>query len=90
MAWSLASFRDAREIPRPVKQRLGHISDRFWIVLTEANDFAWPGPDLRPAVPGDLTTVAYGFLPPGFFRVLRDRLVERYRSRLLKTVARSE
>jgi hypothetical protein len=81
---------DALEIPRPVKQRLGLDSDRSWVVLTEANDFVWPGPDLRPAVPGALASVAYGFLPPGFFRVLRDRIAARYRVKLVKAIARSE
>ena len=59
------------EIPPPVKRRLGLDGERSWIMLTEANDFLWPDPDLRPAVNGDLESVAYGFLPPGFFRVLR-------------------
>jgi hypothetical protein len=44
---------DALEIPHPTKRRLGLDSDRSWVVLTEANDFIWPGPDLRPAVSGD-------------------------------------
>src|ERR1700739_4639183 len=39
---------DALEIPTPTKDRLGLDSDRSWVVLTEANDFIWPGPDLRP------------------------------------------
>lgn len=81
---------DALEIPQPIKQRLGLDADRSWVVLTEANDFVWPGPDLRPAIAGDLSSAAYGFLPPGFFRVLRDRLVERYKLKLMKAVARSE
>lgn len=81
---------DALEIPRPVKQRLGLDSDRSWVVLSEANDFSWPGPDLRPSVPGDPASVAYGFLPPGFFRVLRERLIARRKFKLMKAIARSE
>ena len=76
---------DALEIPQPTKQRLGLDSERSWVVLTEANDFIWPGPDLRPAVNGDSSSVAYGMLPPGFMRVLRERLVQRRSARLAVT-----
>ena len=54
---------DALEIPPLVKRRLGLDGERSWVMLTEANDFIWPGPDLRPAVSGALSTAAYGFLP---------------------------
>ena len=70
-----ADHRDAIEIPPATKIRLGLDDDRSWIILTEANDFIWPGPDLR-AVPGtNPSTVTYGFLPP--MRVLRERLEQR-------------
>ena len=70
---------DALEIPLPTKQRLSLDSERSWVVLSEANDFIWPGPDLRPAVDGDPSTIAYGMLPPGFMKVLRQRLAQRWR-----------
>lgn len=35
---------DALEIPPTTKARLGLDGERSWIVLTEANDFGWPGP----------------------------------------------
>jgi hypothetical protein len=38
---------DAIEIPPATKQRLRLDSERSWIVITEANEFVWPGPDLR-------------------------------------------
>lgn len=74
-----ASAEDGIEIPLPTKRRLGLDSDRSWIVLTEANDFIWPGPDLRPTKKGDLSSVAYGMLPPGLMKVLRERIIERWR-----------
>src|SRR5262245_21440649 len=37
----------AIEIPAVTKKRLGLDSDRSWIVLTEVNDFTWPGFDIR-------------------------------------------
>jgi hypothetical protein len=79
---------DALEIPRPTKDRLGLDGERSWVVLTEANDFIWPGPDLRPIPASDPSTVSYGFLPPGFMRVLRERLAKRRKQ--LKATPRAE
>ena len=76
---------DALEIPQPTKQRLGLDSERSWVMLSEANDFIWPGPDLRPAVNGDPASVAYGMLPPGFMAVLRERPAQRRREKLAVT-----
>jgi hypothetical protein len=81
---------DALEIPPPTKKRLGLDSERSWVVLTEANDFIWPGPDLRPAVNGDPSSVAYGMLPPAFLRVLRERLLSRWRAQRPKVTRRTE
>jgi hypothetical protein len=81
---------DALEIPLATKQRLGLDSERSWVVLTEANDFIWPGPDLRPAVGGDPSSVAYGMLPPGFMKTLRARLIERWRAERVRAVGRTE
>jgi hypothetical protein len=81
--------RDALEIPTETKQRLKLDSERSWVVLSEANDFIWPGPDLRPMPGSDPSTVAYGFLPPGFMRVLRERLAIRQAQRRMSTVSRT-
>jgi hypothetical protein len=80
---------DAVEIPTATKQRLGLDSARSWVVVTEVNDFAWPGPDLRP-VPHDKTSFAYGFLPPGLFRQIRDRMRANGAAGLLQPVRRTE
>jgi hypothetical protein len=85
-----ADAHDALEIPQPIKTRLGLDSERSWIVLTETNDFIWPGPDLR-FLPGrGPDSAIYGFLPPKFFRVLQERLAERRRDRRLSVVPRTE
>ncbi|HLN09404.1 MAG TPA: hypothetical protein VK281_10660 [Xanthobacteraceae bacterium] len=81
---------DALEIPTATKERLGLDGDRSWVILTEANDFIWPGPDLRPVPCGDPGTVAYGFLPPGFMRVLRERADRRWRERRARAVRRTQ
>ncbi len=81
---------DGIEIPAATKQRLGLDSERSWIVISEANEFVWPGPDLRPIAGGDASTIAYGVLPPRLFAFVRDRFVDRYRQRRAARVRRSE
>jgi hypothetical protein len=81
---------DALEIPATTKARLGLDGERSWVILTEANDFIWPGPDLRPLPGRDPSTVAYGFLPPGFMRTLRERLEQCWRERRPGIVGRTE
>lgn len=43
------------------------------LVITEANRFTRPGPDLRPLRSGDATAVVYGELPGDLFRRVRDK-----------------
>jgi len=80
----------AIEIPAETKRRLGLDADISWIVLNEANHFAWPGYDLRPTTPGDLSSVAYGLLPASFFRAVRDAFVAAHRARRTQLTDRSE
>ena len=78
------------EIPPAVKRRLGLDDEPSWIVITEANEFIWPGPDLRP-VPGDqLGGITYGFLPPGLFARVRAAFVRGVESRQMKRVPRTD
>jgi len=62
----------AVEIPAVTKRRLNLDDQRSWILLTEANQFTWPGPDLRPMKSGGTTTVVFGELPANLFRKVRD------------------
>jgi hypothetical protein len=80
----------ALEIPLPTKQRLGLDEARSWVVLSEANRFIWPGPDLRPMTVGDSATVAYGQLPYQFVETLRLRFVALLKARKARTVQREE
>lgn len=67
---------DAVEIPQATQQRLGLDGERSWIVITEVNEFVWPGPDLRP-VPGGDGSIVYGVLPPRLFNAVRERFLAR-------------
>jgi hypothetical protein len=78
------------EIPAAVKARLGLDGERSWVVVDEANVFAWPGPDLRFLAGKGPESAVYGFLPPGFFRVVRDRFLAADRTKKARLVARSE
>jgi hypothetical protein len=81
---------EAIEIPAAVKVNLGLDADRSWIVVTEANAFAWPGPDLRFLPDQGPESIAYGVLPPALFRRVRDRFVAHLEARRAGVVRRSE
>lgn len=80
----------ALELPAAVKHRLGLDADRSWVVLTEANRFIWPGPDLRPSRSGDAESVAYGYLPYALFERVRLGFLAALTSRRATTIARTE
>jgi hypothetical protein len=56
-----------------IKDRLELDTERSWIVILEANEFIWPGPDLRPCSGKGLETLAYGFLPSRLFATVLAR-----------------
>jgi len=80
----------AVEIPAAVKRRLGLDDARSWVVLTEANRFIWPGVDLRPAIPGNASTVAYGQLPYALYEDIRNKFIALLKARTARTVPRTE
>ena len=80
----------AVELPHATKRRLGLDDERSWIILTEANRFVWPGPDLRMTQAGDLASVAYGLLPYALFKEVTTKFVEIVQARRAKFVPRPE
>lgn len=68
-----ADRESAVEIPAATKRRLGLDEDQSWIVVTECNVFAWPGPDLRFAKGAGAESAAYGLLPAKLLALVRDR-----------------
>ncbi len=81
---------DAIEIPPALKAHLGLDDARSWIIVTETNDFLWPGPDLRPIPGSQPSRFSYGMLPPRFFAHVRDRILQAHLQRKLTRVERSE
>jgi hypothetical protein len=55
----------AVEIPRAVKKHLGLDDERSWVVVSEGDQFVWPGYDLRKVRGTD--RYDFGYLPPRFF-----------------------
>jgi PemK-like, MazF-like toxin of type II toxin-antitoxin system len=76
----------AIEIPQAIKHHLGLDDARSWIMLTEGNDFIWPGYDLR-KVPS-ANDYAFGFLPPRFFRQIQYALAAYLKTAKLKSTKR--
>ena len=58
----------AVEIPQAVKKHLGLDDARSWVVVSEGDQFVWPGYDLRKLRQSD--RYDYGYLPPGFFNAV--------------------
>ena len=78
------------ELPAATKARLGLDEARSWIVLTEANIFAWPGPDLRFVKGQGLESAAYGMLPPKLMALVRQRFARLLQARRAGTIKRAE
>jgi hypothetical protein len=85
-----ADSRLAVEIPHATKKRLGLDDDRSWIMVSDANRFIWPGPDLRFADQGDPSSAAYGLLPANIFNEVREKLIAAIRARNVGVVPRTE
>lgn len=81
---------EAIEIPAAIKAHLGLDDQRSWIVLSEVNDFVWPGPDLRPVPGATRVRYDYGVLPSNFFRKVRDQLLNLRDTRRLQVVPRTQ
>ena len=80
----------AVELPAAVKRRLKLDDERSWVMLTEANRFTWPGPDLRPLQPGDAQNAAYGPLPYGLFEDIRLKFIAALKDQAVRAVSRTQ
>jgi hypothetical protein len=81
---------DAVEMPAALKAHLGLDAQRSWVVVTETNDFLWPGPDLRPLPGLQPSRFDYGMLPPRFYAHIRDKILQAHMQRKLRIVLRTE
>jgi len=79
----------AVEIPANVKQRLKLDEAHSWVMLSEWNEFVWPGPDLRRLPGAGEASVAYGMLPPSLYAIIRDRFLAQVGARAAQRVRRT-
>ena len=80
----------ALEISSETKKRLGLDAERSWVMLSEANRFHWPGPDLRPARNDDIGSIAFGQLPYKFAEEIRLAFIAHLKARRVTIVGRTE
>jgi hypothetical protein len=73
---TLSPTEEARSIAIPprVKRRLGLDDDASWIILDEANEFFWPGIDLRPVSRSTPGVWTFGILPAETFEEIQVKL----------------
>jgi uncharacterized protein YifN (PemK superfamily) len=80
----------AVEIPNRTKRRLELDDQPSWIIVSEANRFVWPGPDLRLGPSGDAATVEFGYLPKDLFEAIREKLIHAIQAKLVRVVSRTQ
>lgn len=80
----------ALEIPAATRARLGLDGARSWVILDHANEFVWPGPDIRPLPGASPATITYGPLPPAFYDALKRRLLDLLRAGRVRARLRGE
>jgi hypothetical protein len=76
----------AVEIPPAVKKRLGLDDARSWVIVSEGDQFVWPGYDLRKTPGSD--RYDYGFLPPKLFQSILDAFRAWHRANKARLVSR--
>jgi hypothetical protein len=76
---------DGVEIPFATRRRLGLDEAPSWMITTELNRFAWPGPDVRSLPAGGYS---YGFLPGKLLRAVLEQVRAHARDSSIRTVDR--
>jgi hypothetical protein len=74
------------EVPPAVKRHLGLDDDPSWVLVSEGNEFVWPGYDLRKRRKHG--GYSYGFLPPRFFERIVSGFVGWHRAHRGRLVPR--
>ncbi|MBV8614801.1 MAG: type II toxin-antitoxin system PemK/MazF family toxin [Acetobacteraceae bacterium] len=82
---------DGVEMPASTIERLGLRGAPCWILFTELNEFAWPGPDLRAASgQGREPFWRYGAAPARLHACVRDEVLRRYQAGSASVVQRTD
>ena len=73
------------ELPAAIKRHLGLDDQPSWVMVSEGNEFVWPGYDLRKR--RRYGSYSYGLLPPRFFERIVKAFVEWHRTRAGRLVS---
>lgn len=84
-----ATEADGIAVPPRVKAHLGLDAPQCWIMLTEMNQFIWPGPDIRPVDHDDETSLTHGQIPELLYERVRLGILDHYRRKRLRQVNRT-
>jgi len=76
----------AVEIPPRVKRHLGLDGERSWIIVSEGNEFVWPGYDLHKRAHSN--RYDYGVLPGRMFDQVRTAFLEWIKAARARTTSR--
>ena len=68
---------DAIAIPADTAKRLGFDHEQSWVVISEYNQFVWPGPDIRPVPFGDQQKWEYGYIPAKLYDRIKIAMIQR-------------
>lgn len=81
------ALRNAIELPRSTKKRLGLDREPSWIITDSLNRFKWVGPDVRPLSSGD---IAYGTSPHALTKRVREMVLKHYNEKSQHVIKREE
>jgi hypothetical protein len=84
----------AIEVPKKLKRHLGLDEDPSWIYTDQLNEFAWSGPDIRPAewistLPSARDTCVIGALPNSWFGLIKRDVIENLKLKRAQIIRRT-
>ncbi len=79
---------DAIAIPAGTAKRLGLDHEQSWVVISEYNQFVWPGPDIRPVPFTDQQKWEYGYIPAKLYDKIKNAMIQRLKDKNIIGVQR--
>lgn len=84
----------AIEFPRKLKRHLGLDEAPSWLYTDQLNEFAWAGPDVRPAerlsrLPSARGTCVIGALPSDWFALVKQDVIQNLRLKKTQIIRRT-
>jgi hypothetical protein len=84
----------AIQVPTKLKRHLGLDENPSWIYTDQLNEFAWSGPDLRPAewlsnLPSARNSCVIGALPTNWFALVKEDVVKNLRQQRAHIIRRT-